>query len=163
MKFQRFFLIEFRRRIDGKLPKMCPLGNIASIVVSLQRFSRNTSARQHDLLSEKIVDIHSNLQQIGWKLAEHPYRLSKMLSICSGSYWYLSFRWKSLILKGTSTDIQKAVFWKVLFMWISMPIFSFIGYTLTELFWKSDNWQQIYKQTSSTFLYIKRCVEKKNN
>ena len=30
-------------------------------------------------------------------------------------------------------------------------IFSFKGYTLTELFRKSDNWRQIYKQTSSTF------------
>ena len=37
---------------------------------------------------------------------------------------------------------------KVLFMWSSMPIFSFIGYTLTELFSKPDNWRQIYKQTS---------------
>ena len=32
-----------------------------------------------------------------------------------------------------------------------MPIFSFIGYTLTELIKKPDNWWQIYKQTSSTF------------
>ena len=32
-----------------------------------------------------------------------------------------------------------------------MPIFSFIGYTLTELFRKPDNWRQIYKQTRSTF------------
>ena len=32
-----------------------------------------------------------------------------------------------------------------------MPIFSFIKYTLTKLFIKPDNWQQIYKQTSSTF------------
>ena len=32
-----------------------------------------------------------------------------------------------------------------------MPIFSFIGYTLTELFRKPDNWRQIYKQTNSTF------------
>ena len=33
----------------------------------------------------------------------------------------------------------------------SMPIFSFIGYTLTDLFRKSGNWWQIYKQTSLTF------------
>ena len=32
-----------------------------------------------------------------------------------------------------------------------MPIFSLIGYTLTELFGKTDNWQQIYKQTSLNF------------
>ena len=32
-----------------------------------------------------------------------------------------------------------------------MQIFSSIGYTLTELFRKPDNWRQIYKQTSSTF------------
>ena len=30
----------------------------------------------------------------------------------------------------------------------SMPIFSFIGYTLPDLFRKSDNWRQIYKQTT---------------
>ena len=53
--------------------------------------------------------------------------------------------------KGTSTDIWKTVFRKLLFMWSSMPIFSFIGYTLTGLFRKPDNWRQIYKQTSSTF------------
>ena len=32
-----------------------------------------------------------------------------------------------------------------------MPIFSFTGCTLTELFIKPDNRGQIYKQTSSTF------------
>ena len=32
-----------------------------------------------------------------------------------------------------------------------MPIFSFIGYTQTELFRKADNRRQIYKQTSSAF------------
>ena len=32
-----------------------------------------------------------------------------------------------------------------------MPIFSFIGYTLTELFRKPDNWRETYKQMSSTF------------
>ena len=54
-------------------------------------------------------------------------------------------------IKGTSTDIQKTVFRKVLFMWSSMPISSFIGNTLTDLFRKPDNWRQIYKQTSSSF------------
>ena len=43
------------------------------------------------------------------------------------------------------------MFRKVLFMWSSMPIFSFIGYTLTELFRKPDNWGQIYKQPSSNY------------
>ena len=43
------------------------------------------------------------------------------------------------------------MFRKVLLIWSSMPIFSFTGYTLTELFRKPDNWRQIYKQTSSTF------------
>ena len=56
-----------------------------------------------------------------------------------------------LNVKGTSTDISKTVFRKVLFMLSSMPSFSFIGYILTELFRKPDNWRQIYKQTSSTF------------
>ena len=34
-----------------------------------------------------------------------------------------------------------------------MPICSFIGYTLTELFGKPDIWQQIYKQMSLTFYW----------
>ena len=46
-----------------------------------------------------------------------------------------------------------------------MPIFSVIGYTLTELFKKPDNWRQIYKQTSSTFYtsneVSKTCWEEK--
>ena len=51
---------------------------------------------------------------------------------------------------------------KVLFMWSNMPIFSFIGYTQTELFRKPDNWQQIYKQTSSTFYTSKDVSRRKN-
>ena len=35
-------------------------------------------------------------------------------------------------LKGTSTDILKTVFRKVLFMGSSMPVFNFKGYTVTE-------------------------------
>ena len=34
-------------------------------------------------------------------------------------------------------------------MWSSIQILNFIGYILTELFRKPDNWRQIYKQTSS--------------
>ena len=45
-------------------------------------------------------------------------------------------------------------------MFMFMPISSFIGYTLTELFRKPDNWQQIYKQTSSTF-YTSNDVSKR--
>ena len=52
------------------------------------------------------------------------------------------------------------VFLKVLFMWSSMPVFSFIWYTLTELFRKPDNWQQIYKQTSSA-LYTSNDVSRR--
>ena len=55
------------------------------------------------------------------------------------------------LLKSTLTDIWKTVFRKVLFIWSSMPIFSLIRYTMTELFRKPDNWRQIYKQTSSAF------------
>ena len=47
-------------------------------------------------------------------------------------------------------------------MWWSMPIFSFIEYTLAELFWKPDNWQQIYKQTSSTFYASNDVLRRKN-
>ena len=43
-----------------------------------------------------------------------------------------------------------------------MPIFSFIGYTLTELFRKPDNSRQIYKQTSSTF-YTSNDVSRRKN
>ena len=32
-----------------------------------------------------------------------------------------------------------------------MPVFSFIGYTLMELFRKPDNWQEIYKEMGLTF------------
>ena len=52
------------------------------------------------------------------------------------------------------------IFLKVLFMWSSMPVFSFIWYTLTELFRKPDNWQQIYKQTSSA-LYTSNDVSRR--
>ena len=45
-----------------------------------------------------------------------------------------------------------------------MAIFSFTGYTLTELFRKLGNWRQIYKQKSSSFctsnIFLK-CVQKK--
>ena len=54
------------------------------------------------------------------------------------------------------------MFWKVLFMWSSMQIFSFIGHTLTELFRKTDNWRKIYKQTSSTF-YTSNDVSRRKN
>ena len=54
------------------------------------------------------------------------------------------------------------MFRKVLFMWSSMPILRFIGYTLTELFRKPDNWQQIYKQTSSTFYTSSNASRRKN-
>ena len=37
---------------------------------------------------------------------------------------------------------------------------SFIGYILTELSTKPDNWRQIYKQTSSTF-YISNDVSRR--
>ena len=53
-------------------------------------------------------------------------------------------------------QISKKPFQKVLFMWPSIPIFSFIRYTLTKLFRKPDNWQHIYKQTSLTFYTSKR-------
>ena len=43
------------------------------------------------------------------------------------------------------------MFRKALFMWSRIPIFCFIGYTLTELFRKPYNWRQIYKRTSSAF------------
>ena len=47
-----------------------------------------------------------------------------------------------------------------------MTIFSFIGFTVTELFRKPDNLRQIYKQTSSTFyasnqVSVKRVEKKK--
>ena len=59
------------------------------------------------------------------------------------------------------------VFRKLLLMWWSMPIFSFIGYTLTESFRKLDSWRKINRETSSTFYksndasLSKMCWEKK--
>ena len=54
------------------------------------------------------------------------------------------------------------MFRKVLFIWSSIPIFSFIGYTLTKLFRKPDNSRQIYKQTSSNF-YRSNDVSRRKN
>ena len=46
-----------------------------------------------------------------------------------------------------------------------MSIFSFIGYTQTELFRKPDNWRQIYKQAIRLFVHqtmgLKRVEKKK--
>ena len=67
-------------------------------------------------------------------------------------FWSLMTHWQ----------ISKKLFRKVLFMWPSMPIFSFIRYTLTKLFRKPDNWQQIYKQTSLTF-YTSNDVSRRKN
>ena len=58
------------------------------------------------------------------------------------------------------------VFQKVLFIWRSITIFSFIGFNLMELFKNSANWRQICKQKSWTFyisndVSIKRVVKKK--
>ena len=55
---------------------------------------------------------------------------------------------------------------KVLFMWWSMSIFNFIWHTMRELSGKkSDNWRQVYKQTSLIFHTSngahKRCWEGK--
>ena len=41
-----------------------------------------------------------------------------------------------------------------------MPIFSFIGYTLTELFGRPDNWRQIYKQKTLTYIYQTICLKR---
>ena len=65
-------------------------------------------------------------------------------------------------VKGTLTDIQKTVFRKVLLVWSSLPIFSFTGYTLTELYRKPENCRQIYKQMSSTFIHQTMCQEETN-
>ena len=58
------------------------------------------------------------------------------------------------------------VFQKELFIWRSITIFSFIGFSLMEVFKKSANWRQICKQKSWTFyisndVSIKRVVKKK--
>ena len=47
-----------------------------------------------------------------------------------------------------------------------MPVFSFIGYILPELFGKTGSWRQIHQQTSSAFytsnhVYPKQRVKKK--
>ena len=49
---------------------------------------------------------------------------------------------------------------KVLTNVIKLPIFSFIGNNLLELFGKKDNWHQVHKQTSSSFYAPKDlCLE----
>ena len=45
------------------------------------------------------------------------------------------------------------MFQKVLFIWSSMQIFSFIGYTLTELLRKPDNWWQIIEKQVRLFIH----------
>ena len=65
-------------------------------------------------------------------------------------------------LKGTWTDTWKLVFRKEFFIWSSMPIFSFIGHTVTELFRKPGIWRQIYKQANSTF-YTSNDVSRRKN
>ena len=42
-------------------------------------------------------------------------------------------------------------FREVLLMWSRMQISRFIGHTLSEVFGKTDNWRQIYKETSLAF------------
>ena len=60
------------------------LGNNLASIFSLQKLCRSPSVRQHCLLSKNtlyIEFIHWSLHQIRWKLAEDPFRLSKMLLI----------------------------------------------------------------------------------
>ena len=52
------------------------------------------------------------------------------------------------------------MFRNVMFVWQSMPIFSFTGYILTESFRKPDNWRRIYNQTSSTFFTSNMCLKR---
>ena len=76
--------------------------------------------------------------------------LLQLLSV--GSLYYLK----------TRGQIFKKEAWReVSFMWQSMSICMFLGYILQTLFGKIDHWRQIYLQTSSTFLYIKRSVSPK--
>ena len=46
-------------------------------------------------------------------------------------------------------------------MWSSMPIFSFLGYTLGELFKKTWQLTTNLKTNKFDILYIIQCVEKK--
>ena len=67
-----------------------------------------------------------------------------------------------LLLKVRHIDrYLKNSFWKVLFLWSSMLIFSFLGYTLTELFRKPDKSRQLYKQTIRLFIHQTMCREGK--
>ena len=55
--------------------------------------------------------------------------------------------WETCLFKDTltdTTDTYKMILRKLLFLWSSMPIFSFMRYNLTELFKKPDNWLQIH-------------------
>ena len=56
----------------------------------------------------------------------------------------------------------KTVFWKIFFMWQSMPIFSFIWHILTGLHKKIGNWQKICKKQVQCFMHQVICVSKFN-
>ena len=66
-----------------------------------------------------------------------------------------------LLFKGTSTDIWKTMFQKVLFVWSSMPIFSFTGYTLTELFRNLTIDDKFINKRVRLFIHQTTCREEK--
>ena len=74
--------------------------------------------------------------------------------------WVTMKMFHSRIAK-TGLKANQQISKKQCFMWSSMSIFSFAEYTLTELFRKSDNWQQIYKQRVQLFKHQMMCQEEK--
>ena len=107
------------------------------------------------------------LQRAGWRLKWAGWRWVELDARFSNTHSYITYIWIFCwstwsSIKDTSTDTRKTLFREVLFMWSSMPLFSFIGYILTELFRKPDNWRQTYKQMSSTF-YTSNDVSRRKN
>ena len=116
----------------------------------------------------------SLLKVSSWKLIPTPWSFWRLLSVelsfnNSGSnnafLYQHSLHIKSLIfqpiLKAHRQISKKTVFQKVLFMWPSMPIFSFIGYTLAELFRKPTIDGKFINKRVRLFIHQTMCREEK--
>ena len=125
-------------------------GELSVMILSLVMFSsKNLTVSIFSLEISRLINFVFPREHVSFALKTVNIGKWSLMSVWIISDWILFS--ETLLVKGTLTHIYKTVFREVLFIWSSMQIFSFIGYTLTELFGKPDNWRQIYKQTSSTF------------
>ena len=134
-KCQRFFWVISRSSRPEVFFKRGVLENFSKFtgnplhwslfLIKLQSSSLQLYSKKRDSSTGVILWILRNFQE-HLQVAACFFTISREVS----HYAFLSVGF----FKGTSTDNPKKVFRKVLFMWSSMPSFSFIGYTLTELF-----------------------------